>query len=63
MLDVGLLLSAPLLSLAVAADALPESDDCSPLMFFLLPLLKSVSYQPVPLSLKPAADICFFSLA
>jgi hypothetical protein len=30
-------------------------------IFFFEPLLKSVSYQPLPLSLKPAADIFFFN--
>lgn len=34
-----------------------EASDLSPAMFFFLsPLLKSVSYQPPPLSRKPAAE-------
>lgn len=31
--------------------------------FFFLPDLKSVSYQPPPLSLKPAADTFFVKLS
>ena len=29
--------------------------------FFFDPLLKSVSYQPLPFNLKPAAEIFFFN--
>lgn len=33
--------------------------ESAPARFFFLPVLKSVSYQPLPLSLKPAAEIFF----
>jgi hypothetical protein len=33
----------------------------SPATFFFEPLLKSVSYQPPPFNLKPAAEIFFIS--
>jgi hypothetical protein len=35
--------------------------DASPATFFLAPLLKSVSYQPVPFNLNPAAEIFFIN--
>lgn len=42
-------------------DAVDEPDAPSAdVTFFLLPDLKSVSYQPPPLRRKPAADIFFF---
>ena len=46
-----------------AAGALlsPADEPASPARFFLLPLLKSVSYQPPPFSRKPAALILRFS--
>jgi hypothetical protein len=34
----------------------------SPARFFLLPLLKSVSYQPPPFKRKAGADTRFFSV-
>ncbi len=43
-----------------------ESDDdgvSDPATFFLFPDLKSVSYQPPPLSLNPAAEIFFRKLS
>jgi hypothetical protein len=46
---------AQLLALVVLGDAA----GVSPATFFLVPFLKSVSYQPPPFNLKPAADICF----
>ena len=33
----------------------------SPAIFFFLPVLKSVSYHPLPFRRNPAADIFFFS--
>jgi hypothetical protein len=33
----------------------------SPATFFFVPLLKSVSYQPLPFNLNPAAEIFFIS--
>lgn len=33
----------------------------SPAIFFLAPLLKSVSYQPLPFNLNPAAEIFFIN--
>jgi hypothetical protein len=47
---------------AVAPVELGEDELASPAIFFLLPDLKSVSYQPPPLRRKPAADICFFNV-
>ena len=38
-----------------------SDEPASPARFFLLPLLKSVSYQPPPFSRKPAALILRFS--
>ena len=38
-----------------------DLEDSSPITFFFLPLLKSVSYQPLPLSRNPAADMSFLS--
>ena len=35
----------------------------SPVRFFFLPVLKSVSYQPAPLSRNAGADSSFFSSA
>ena len=42
---------------------LPVVLGLSPATFFFLPVLKSVSYQPLPFKRKPEADISFLSLA
>ena len=49
-------------------DELPESVELEPEAplvpetFFFLPVLKSVSYQPPPFSLKAAAETSFFNV-
>ena len=59
-------LDAVLLS-ALVSDFVPESapvlasDEPPSARFFLLPDLKSVSYQPLPFSRKPTAEIFFLS--
>lgn len=45
--------------LLLGDDLAPESDSAS---CFLLPVLKSVSYQPPPLSRKLAAETSFFNV-
>ena len=61
---------ALLLELLSPEELLPEEelsldgllgDPPSPATFFFLPVLKSVSYQPLPFSLKAAAETNFFS--
>jgi hypothetical protein len=44
------------------SEALELEPEPVPDTFFLLPVLKSVSYQPPPLSLKAAAETNFFKV-
>mgnify|MGYP001951036391 CR=1 FL=1 len=50
-------------SLALSPPEPPLSPLSPPAMFFLLPVLKSVSYQPPPFRRKAAAEIFFFRAA
>ncbi len=55
-------LPEPLPSFLVSFELLPGEPVLSLLMtFFLSPVLKSVSYQPLPFNLKATAEICFFN--
>ena len=53
----------PALSLDAGLSGEPEAvvEAESPAIFFLLPVLKSVSYQPLPFRRKAAADTFFFN--
>ena len=51
----------PAASLGFASGFALLSKGWSPAIFFLFSFLKSVSYQPLPLSRKPAAVNCFFN--
>ena len=66
-LDVAAELLAVLVPLSLDEDAEPDAEPLSEepadsTTLRLLPLLKSVSYQPPPLSRKPAADTSRFSV-
>jgi hypothetical protein len=55
--SLELLELAVLVELAIGVVLVELAD--SPATFFLLPLLKSVSYQPAPFNLNPDAEIFF----